>query len=745
MIQLLPYLCGIYIPLLIAVSTIIVTGDAKERGLKSDRIFLAAVLFILTVSAVPLIILRLAYPEDMIKGFILRLSDKSFVCQDILKLCLFEVLYTVLALITAFLFRGIVYEGRSFLSRLQESLLIAQLMAAALLWVAGQSFAEDILKDLKIKEVHGDSSTVLLGEALTREDFVCLQSHADIPVSLDGLYLSDDETDLKKLSLTDERIAPHDEAFFFFNDRSPFKIGTGETIFLSDERGRILDSFIYALTPLPDAPVFSRESGYYEDEFLLELSVSENDDAVIRYTLDGSAPDINSELYTQPVRVYDRSGEYCKCRAEKRVVTDYAEYEPENTTVDRAFVIRAAAFDADGTRSKIANGVYFTGESRYKDRKVLLLNTDYDLLFGDNGICVTGPLYDMWYLGGQEGSEPYVNYRMSGREWERQANLQILDKGEYLGGQDVGIRVFGGGTREQPLKHFSIYSRKEYSSFDSFSMDIMGNGRPVHSVFLKDSVSDAVIHDLVRDRDVATEEHTEASVFLNGEFWYDTFIFEKYSSYYYYEHKGIPENNVVVFKDGLPDEAAEGDELLYQAIYGYISEHDLSDSVSYAEFGNIIDIQSYIDYMLINAYFCNLDQDELKNRILYRARIPSGEGENDGRWRFAIYDMNALEWVTDDPALYDASEPAAINPFTSRTSDDSPSMEEQSLFKALKQSPEFQKRFTETFEEMLKTDLSRERIKEVLERYGLDMSWKDHYFEKRAGFMRRFIREEFDQ
>ena len=42
-----------------------------------------------------------------------------------------------------------------------------------------------------------------------------------------------------------------------------------------------------------DPPLFSQNSGFYENEFMLFLSTSEKDDADIYYTIDGSNP-INS-------------------------------------------------------------------------------------------------------------------------------------------------------------------------------------------------------------------------------------------------------------------------------------------------------------------------------------------------------------------------------------------------------------------------------------------------------------------
>ena len=57
------------------------------------------------------------------------------------------------------------------------------------------------------------------------------------------------------------------------------------------------------------SPQFSYESGFYDNEFLLNLSSSDNSE--ILYTIDGTNP-INSnttQIYKKPIKIYDRSVE----------------------------------------------------------------------------------------------------------------------------------------------------------------------------------------------------------------------------------------------------------------------------------------------------------------------------------------------------------------------------------------------------------------------------------------------------
>ncbi len=597
-------------------------------------------------------------PAELLDFFRSSLSG-DVIYQDVLYLSLTGAVYTAIAIITGFLLRKLVYEDAPGISRLQENMVISAILMSLAVVFCGYGISEYAKSHILIKEVHGDGSFTDAGGIFTTIDYIKIENQGACPVDLRELYLSDKTDDLKKLSLEGNRIIPGQELSFFLDDASPFKLSGGETVYLSDESGKVLSSLAYdpeASIKL-DAPVFSAESGFYPDEFMLELNLPENgatseEEAGIYYTLDGTAPSIYSLRYEEPIRVYDRKGEETPCLNAQRVVYDYAEYEPEHDDADRAFIVRAAAFDGDGNRSRISDAVYFVGDHGYEERKIISLSADYEQLFGQNGICVTGPLYDAWYQSGQVGEQPEVNFWLSGRASEIEGNLQFFDNGEYKGGQDVGLRVFGGSTRDLPLKHFSIYSRKVYSGSDSFCLDFFNNGRPVHSVALRDGTADAVLQKLASGRNVASQEHAEVSVFLNGEFWFDTFLCEKYSPAYFYEHKGIAENNIILVKEGEINVGEPGDELFYQQIYAYIGEHDLGNPDAYEEFGRIIDIQSYIDYLCANIYGCNLDQDEQINRMLYRARMPVGDGENDGRWRWALYDMDLLDRIFDTIDYY---------------------------------------------------------------------------------------------
>lgn len=696
------------------------------------------------------IFLRFGTGLSSIKGFYDNLKNGSFLYQDIEYISLVAILGVAVTVFFGFHLRRLIYDSQPCISRLQENLVIISVLFSMAFLCVGFEYADRSKEQIKLSLLHGDGSLIEESGTFTTEDFVKLRNTGANTVDLDNMFLSDKLNDLDLLPLKGYVVSPGEEIAIYLDVTSPFQLGEGETVYLSDKGGRIYDSLLYDPEPevMYDEPLFSAESGFYDDPFSLTLSYNEDTgkDLKIFYTIDGSEPTQGSILYEQPIEIYDKKGESAPCNMAKNVVFDYMNYEPESQDIDRAFVVRAAVFDDEGHRSKSSSKVYFIGYPDYKDKKIISITADYEDLFGENGICVTGVQYDMWYTGGQVGEAPEVNFRQSGKNWEREGNIQFLDHGSFKGEQDIGIRVFGGTSREFAKKHFSIYSRKSYGGSDSFSMDIFGSRRPVHSIALRDGISDALIQDLSSGRDVASQQHTRVSVFLNGEYWFDTFACEKYSPAYFYEHKGINEDNIIIVKEGVIDTGKPEDEALYQQIYDYIGGHDLGDPAYYAEFCTIIDVQSYIDYLCAVIYGCNLDQNEVINRQMYRARIPIDYGENDGRWRWSLYDMDYLDGMLDVPEYFGVQNAYEINSFKDRQSDEAVSVEEQTLFKALMQNGEFREQFVSSFEDVIENDYSMEKVDRALDKYADDSELKEFlrdYFVNRPGYMRQYLNEEF--
>lgn len=316
-----------------------------------------------------------------------------------------------------------------------------------------------------------------------------------------------------------------------------------------------------------------------------------------------------------------------------------------------------------------------------------------------------------------------------------------FSKWEYILNQEIGIRTQGASTRLAAKKKMSIFSREEYSGNSYFEGIEFGDKR-THSIYTNHSITNIVFTDLLRDRNLAVQNPKEAVVFLNGEYWYDTYLLEKYNKYYLEENYQVnPENTIIIKSDTAtegPDDAYD----YYWDILGSAALGDFSIQEEYEEFEQEIDIQSYIDYMCANIYLCNMDMSETKNIMLWRTIEDEGTEFGDGRWRFMIYDMDCVEWV--NWSYYDAEEKAAINSFTEVMQFTKMSIDEHKIYASCKKNKEFAKQFVLSFMDMANVNFSVKNIEEKFDKwnYALEGRLKE-FFEHRFDYIVPYMAEQF--
>lgn len=477
--------------------------------------------------------------------------------------------------------------------------------------------------------------------------------------------------------------------------------------------------------PVPEASVLG---GYYQDPFVLEFRVPTN--GTIYYTTDGSLPTEQSAVYTDGIPIVNRSGEPNIYNAVQNVVSDWKTYTPDPTPVEKGTVVRAIFVNDWGLQSDVFTQTYFVGIAPPERGYTLSLIFAYDDLFGDNGIYVTGKEYDQWYLSGDTTvPEPQPNFL---QETEVSALAELMDSSGDVMNQAVGLRLQGATTREAWNKRFTLVAREAYGGNTVFDT-VLYDGVITHSVMLKDCLIDAIVADLVSDRSAATQDSIPVRVYLNGEFWYNSYLLERYDSTYFQQHYQV--SNHALIKNGAMDDdtaATAKVDLFYDFLY-QVEHTDVSDPEQWARFQDLIDVQSYIDYIVTNYYLCNFDFTDFHNHVFWRS-ASFGDGEyEDMRWRWCIYDIDALTWspYEDSAALNVFSDPEVYG------------IENTTVFRALRTSPEFCQQFVLSFMDMVNNNFAPERVEQVLAKYGYTLDWMDGYFRKRPAYAAQHLAEEF--
>lgn len=707
----------------------------------------------------------------------------DFTYQELIYFPFSLVARLVLGFVVGCGFRYLGFTGRNRLARLSRRRIAgvyALVCAVGIVVIGTLNYSFSGVRNIVINEIGNYNVSVAVDQEGNICDYIELYNKGNLACAVEDMYLSDRDTDLKRKEIPPTVIPAHGYLIVKLDDGTlNLTKNGGEIVYLSNVWGRILDQAEtaeaepdFSLSRTEDAadrwkmlsatpggtnaegiarlhavPELSHPSGFYEDAFDLRISAEEG--AQVYYTLDGSIPTTESMRYTQPVRVYNRSGEPNVWRSQQRVVLDWQNYTPDPTPVDKAFIVRAIAVDEDGAVSKPVTATYFVDLEEYEENTVVSLVVDPADFWGDNGLYVTGKKYDAWYLGDRSGEEPTANFRKWG--WERPAYFLYFSEDKTFD-QDIGIRVTGQSTRNLAKKNVSVYSRERYGGSDFFEQDVF-EGVQSRKLAVRGGYAHAVCQMLVRDRNFGTQQSKRVSVFINGEFWYHANILEKYDSTYFYEHFGINPNNIVSVEERKYLDIGEPEDLLLlDEVYNYLEAHDLSDEAHYAGFSELVDLQSYIDYMCFNIYIDNMDFSEQKNCIWWRSKAVTSKPYEDGKWRFLAYDLDAMEW--NDARVWGLTTQAeknsfALVPLYNRKEP----INQQPMFVALKKNPAFVKQFVLTFMDMVNENFRYEHVKTVLDAYGpagenyhgsfQDISYYDTFFKTRPKYIVPYMAEEF--
>ena len=475
------------------------------------------------------------------------------------------------------------------------------------------------------------------------------------------------------------------------------------------------------------APVrLSMESGFYDDSFYLEMACDRGE---IRYTLDSTEPDEHSLLYTGPILIEDASSNpnvYSMiedvCIELRSDILEVAGREPKygfttpKQPVDKASVVRAVCIDAFGNRSDVVNGIYFVGfgkKEAYDGMNIVAITTNPDNLFDfDRGIYVLGKTFDDTLVEGA-GVPPAIanfgnwagNYKNKGSQWEREAHICFFDTERNLTlSGDFGIRIQGGASRYMLPKSLNIYARKRYGSESIPALPLFGEDWQLHSLNLnaggqgvETKIHDLLVNTLVADCDVLTREYEPYALFLDGEYWGVYWLTPRFKEDYFAGKYGC--EDVIVTKVDHIEVGDDSDFKAYKDMLYTIADNDLSDEANYARVCEIVDMESWIDYYAIELYICNTDWPG-NNRSLWRVRNGSDQPDADGKWRWALFDVN----LSMDTARAD-------NDFINRTTKRDP------ILASLYDNGTFRKALKEKMVELARNNFYPERVNAFVDEY----------------------------
>lgn len=546
-------------------------------------------------------------------------------------------------------------------------------------------------QEVAINEVMASNATTIADENGDYEDWIELYNFGAEPQNLAGFGLSDNYDNPFKWVFPETVIQPGQFLLVWASGKNRtdpvselhtnFSISaTGEEILLTRPDSVLLDELVP--TPVPtdvsygrypdgtgqwrfftittpgepnqgpgygillNAVDFSENGGAFQEEFYLSLNHTAAD-AQIFYTLDGSIPNENANLYTEPILICNRQG-YPNLIS--LIPTNnnpdpgppyYEGWQPPLGEVFKVNIVRARAIHSDAPHGPVTTNTYLVhpdANQRYSLPWFSMATDNENLFDDDTGIYVHGH---------------HTNYFQDGPDWERPVNLTFFEKdGSMAFNEDVGIRLHGNTTRSRPRKSLRVNARNEYGStwinyrlfpeksvnrFKRFILRNSGNDWDM-SVF-----RDGFMQHLAKDLNVEIQHYRPAILFINGEYWGIHNVRDRYNQHHFLAHFGFEEHefttleNNSAFKFGNPAGRSH-----YVNMRHYISNNNLALDQHYETVQTMMDVESFTDFQLAHIFVMNTDwpgNNSLYWRYLRQGYEP-GAGKSDGRWRWVMLDTD---------------------------------------------------------------------------------------------------------
>ena len=384
---------------------------------------------------------------------------------------------------------------------------------------------------------------------------------------------------------------------------------------------------------------FSKERGFYDVSFNLTLACTTSD-ANIYYTTDGSNPVIGevaaptSICYTSPIAISD------------------------------TICVRAAALKARWKPSPIETHTYIFGASSAIKAMpaVSLVGDPAQTFYEPNGImAIVGGTYvdGVWTSG---GAGTYNNVLHRGMAYERPVSFEIINPAADSNYQmDCGIRIHSGDYMRWRFTRgddwlcnnnkigFNLFFRSDYGDdrFDYPFFPLTPEVRHPQSIVLRSGMNDRCspfvkdewMRRLFKEMGGVQETGTFANLYINGS--YKTYFNPtgRADEQFYQEWYGTDNSFDVITQSGVRD----GDNIAFNNLLNYIGSHSLANTADYDYFDSQFDIQSFIDYLILQIYSANFDWPN-NNWTIHRER------SDTGKFRYSVWDAEGIEkWVIDDP------------------------------------------------------------------------------------------------
>ena len=585
---------------------------------------------------------------------------------------------------------------------------------------------------LTVKQNTATSSNIIINEIMSANvdvyldpnqnygSWVEIYNPTSIPISLGGLYVTDDENNLKKNKLIANYGTAQANGFAILNfdhhevwtqnayrqiddkldcDGGEIIISDGTTIIARQTYPSAISRCSYARTtdggdewsmtgnPSPgssnqlnggfansqlNAPEVDKPGQLFTGSLQVQVTIPTN--STLRYTTDGTAPTLSNGS-TSVTGIFD---------------------------VNETTCYRFRLFKDGYLPSPVTTCSYILNNGNYRF-PIISIVTDRDNIYSkERGAFMQGS-----YGRPGNGQTSKCNWNM---DWDHPVSFEyITTDNECVVAQECSFSMCGGWSRAWTPHSFKLKAEKAYDFQNTFQAQFfkeksflkhktlqVRNGGNDTSCRIKDPGIQMIVSR--SGLNVDYQEWQPAHVFINGSHYAVLNIREPNNKDFAYSNAGIDTDEMDQFEIS-PDSGyvqMRGTKESFSRLVA-LSEN-ASDSKTYDEIKTLLDIDEYINYMAVELYVGNWDwpQNNVKG---YR-------DQKDGKFRFVLFDLDGAlststpfstffgkEWYNfDNLHGYDYSQNRSVE-----GSHKYLQIEFVTLFKNMLQNDEFRKRFIDTF------------------------------------------------
>lgn len=406
--------------------------------------------------------------------------------------------------------------------------------------------------------------------------------------------------------------------------------------------------------------------GIYDKSFDLDFYIP-NSNYKLYYTKNGNAPQIKLlDEYTRSIKI-------------KKYGTNSLSTYPMTTSVDGIL----AGYGSDKCTSAAYNTNIQQNENYYLlPKQTILTITLYDTEKDEPVFTRT-----LSYIIDEEGKIdiPVVSLTMPYDDWfgedngfynkikddiKKRAHLEYIDPeyNEYFY-RNTQAKLGGNWTVGYPQRTINLNFNKDENGkknkavnahifkekkkrggdgeerLDKFTRMRLHNGGNCfeESVGFTDALLQAMMED---DSNVSTTGYRPCITYFNGEYWGIYALREHYKNHYFADHYDVDKDDVLFYelKGNLIN--SDGDETLGKQCIDELNEYlkkDFTNNAVYQKFiDEYIDVDSFIDVVVANAYGANWDfLGNANNLKMWRTyNKDSSNPYADGKWRFVMHDSD---------------------------------------------------------------------------------------------------------